>query len=120
MINFFEKIETTRLKIQPFRADDAEIIFYHIPQDTDETRFLFWPPHKTIAETKEFLTKRISLEKCGGGMYFAILLKENVNPIGWLFVNLDGVVANIGFLLAKFAWGQGFMIEALEAISHWA
>ena len=51
-----EYIETERLILRRPSPADAEIIFARYANDPDVTRYLGWPCHKSIEQTRSFLS----------------------------------------------------------------
>src|SRR6266540_1974384 len=49
------QIETARLVLSRPENDDAETIFQRYANDPDVTRFLGWPRHQSVADTRAFL-----------------------------------------------------------------
>ena len=50
-----EHIETTRLVLRKPTAADAETIYKRYSSDTEVTKYVGWPRHQSIEQTKEFL-----------------------------------------------------------------
>jgi RimJ/RimL family protein N-acetyltransferase len=86
-----DEIHTERLLLRKPRATDAPLMFTAYAQDPAVTRYLMWRPHANIAETRGSIAAR----------------PEN-----------DGF--NLGFLLARPHWGNGYMPEAIAAVLEWA
>ncbi len=106
-------LHTSRLILRPFLTSDAEAMYNNWTYDERVARYCRWYPHKSIAETEEYL------KACIGAEYsWAITLKENDEPIG--AIDLVGInqfgIPEIGYVLMYSHWGQGIMTEALKAV----
>ena len=114
-----QKIETRRLFLRPFRAEDARDMFENWASDPEVTRFLTWPAHQSADITRMILNDWIS--RYAGGDYFnwAIELKETGRVIGSIAVvqlTPETESADIGYCLGRSFWGMGLMPEALRAV----
>ena len=49
------QLETDRLILRRFTADDAESVFNHWASDEEVTRYLTWPAHKSIDVSRGFM-----------------------------------------------------------------
>jgi len=99
--------------------DDAEAIFETYAQDADVTRFLTWRPHRTIGETRDFLQSRLDAWRKRSGFTWAITLRDQT-LIGGIALRIYGRKADVGYVIARPFWNQGYASEALQAIVDWA
>ena len=114
-----QRIETHRLILRPFRAEDAEDMFANWASDPEVTRFLTWPPHSDAGVTRWLLSQWISHYEDGGYFQWAIELRETGAVIGSIaVVKLEEAIgsAEIGYCLGRAFWGRGIMPEALRAV----
>lgn len=104
---------TNRLVLRPFRIGDAEAMYKNWTCDERVARYCRWHPHKSIAETEDYLKFCIDAEYC-----WAITLKDKNEPIGAIdLVGINSVgVHEIGYVLMYEHWGQGLMTEAVKAV----
>ena len=115
-----EFFETERLTLRVPRPSDAQSIFEGYARDTEVVRYLVWRPHKDVRETEQFL------EKCAGGWAasekfpWVITLKDGGGLVGMMELRLRGFKADVGYVLARRWWGQGFAAEALRPVVEWA
>ena len=112
-------LETQRLFLRPFRAEDAKAMYDNWASSPEVTKFLSWPAYQSIDDAHAIL--KIWLEEYGHPEFYqwAIVLKELGEPIGSIsVVNQDSRVdmAEIGYCIGKPWWGRGLMPEALEAV----
>ena len=115
-----EQIQTERLLLRKSRMDDAPVIFETYAQDLEVTRYLVWQPHKDLQETEQFLLACGQLWRTGKDFAYAITLKENDALIGMFGLHPMNVKLEVGYVLARQHWGQGYMTEVLHAVIDWA
>ena len=110
-------IETARLALSPPSATDAESIFECYASDPDVTKFLGWPQHRSIADTRGFLEFGAQeWERWPAGPYL-IRLRDDGRLVGGTGLSFkDDHTAVTGYVLAKDAWGKGYATEALRAM----
>ena len=53
-------LETERLRLRPFRLDDAEAMFAGWTGDDEVTKYLTWPTHKSVEDTKALLARWVA------------------------------------------------------------
>jgi ribosomal-protein-alanine N-acetyltransferase len=111
-------LHTPRLLLRPLRESDAAALFA-IFSDSRVTRYLSRPPWSTIEKAFELIVK--DQEALAGGKYarFGIERMDGGELIGEC--SLFNLVeqsrrAEIGYVLAPGAWGQGYMAEALISL----
>ena len=112
-------IETERLTLRPFRAEDAEAMFRNWASDPEVTKFLTWPAHGDVSVTRHVLADWVG--RYGESSYYqwAIELKEIREPIGSISIvksSDETESATIGYCIGRRFWGQGITAEALEAV----
>jgi ribosomal-protein-alanine N-acetyltransferase len=116
-MNAPEQLKTTRLLLRRPRLADAELIFSRYASDLEVTKFLGWPRHVSIEQTRAFLAySELEWERWPAGPYLIEDLKDGrlLGSTGFAFENPQ--CAMTGYVLAKDAWGFGFATEALNAI----
>jgi ribosomal-protein-alanine N-acetyltransferase len=111
-----EKIVTERLILQRFRSTDSEEIFYTYASKPDATKFMAWPTHQTIRDTRDFLDYAIHGWSLGNDYSFAIRLKYNNRMIGSCgLLNEEGKI-QFGYVLGPLHWGNGYATEATQSM----
>ena len=115
-----QTIETDRIVLRRFTKDDAEAMYRNWASDSEVTKYLTWPVHSTVEDSKAVLDIWTSSYSQKNYYQWAIVLKEHGNdPIGGIgAVNLNDDIAmvHIGYCLGKTWWHQGIMSEALKAV----
>lgn len=110
-------IQTERLVLRRPTMEDAEAIFARYASDPRVVRYVGWPRHQCIDDTRAFLS--FADEEWGrwpAGPY-VIEGRENgtlLGSTGLLFETASR--AATGYVLAVDAWGHGFATEALGAM----
>lgn len=114
-----QRIETERLILRPFVAEDAEDMYRNWASDPEVTKYLTWPTHASVEISKMLLNDWIPRYDDGGYFNWAIEWKENGGVIGNISVvrlREDIDEAEIGYCMSKAYWGRGIMPEALKAV----
>lgn len=110
-------LKTYRLILRKFEPNqqDYQAIF-SIMSDKEVNRYLPWFPFESIEQAEEFYNKQLlPLYENESGYYFAICLKENNIPIGYVKVSSDSN-RDFGFGLKKAFWDKGIVTEASEKV----
>jgi ribosomal-protein-alanine N-acetyltransferase len=112
-----ERIETARLVLRKPISADAEAIFSRYASDPEVTRFLSWPRHRSIEETRSFLmSSDAEWLRWSAGPYL-IESRAGQQLLGGTGLHFETpTLAVTGYVLARDAWGHGYATEALGAI----
>lgn len=111
------QLRTPRLLLRVPEDTDAEAIFARYASDEEVTRFVSWPRHRSLGDTRAFLsfsTEAWERWPCG-----PLLICKNPGGalLGTTGIHFETPYrASTGFVLARDAWGQGYASEALEAL----
>lgn len=115
-----ERFETARLLLRPPNLDDAKPIFDTYAHDPEVTRYLVWEPHETLEDTQIFLHRCLDVWKEETAFPWALVIKETDQLIGMLELRFDGHKADLGYVMARSFWGEGFATEAAKLVVDWA
>ena len=115
-LNLPEAIITERLKLQRLRYEDAEEIYYTYASKPEATRFVAWPTHVTIADTRTYLGYAIPGWRQGVDFTFSIREINSNRMIGSCGILNDQGRLQYGYILGPVHWGKGFATEAGLAI----
>ena len=97
------------------RENDLEALFL-ILKDEEVNRFLPWFPMKNLEETREFYEERYAAQYAKPqGYAYAICLKEDDIPIGYIKVDMEEN-HDFGYGLRKEFWHRGIVTEAGKAV----
>lgn len=108
-------LKTERLILRKFTENDLNDI-YRIFSDVDVNRFLPWFPLRTIEEAKIFYIERYEKKYKQEKAYnYAICLRKNNRPIGYINVSMDESY-DFGYGLSKEFWSKGIVTEASKAV----
>jgi len=112
-----EVVETSRLQLRRPRESDAEAIFARYSSDPDVTRFVGWPMHRSVDETRAFLDYcDAEWTRWPAGPYL-IVAREDGRLLGGTGLAFEtSYRAMTGYVLANDAWGRGYATEALSAM----
>ena len=109
------KLETERLFLRKFTESDIEAL-YEILSDEEVSRFLPWFPLKSMEEARAFFQERYASAYAKPQAYaYAICLKSDNRPIGYIKVDMDDS-HDLGYGLKKEFWGRGIMTEVGQAV----
>ena len=116
------RLDTPRLQLRPLRADDADALFA-IFSDVEVTRYWSHAPW-TARQQAVDLIARVTREAANGEALRLGLARRTddhlLGTVSLFHFNTGCRRAEIGYGLAREAWGQGWMQEALEALVGWA
>lgn len=113
---FPEKIETERVILQRLRYEDAEEIFYAYASKEEATRFVSWPTHRTLKDTRSFINYAIHSWQQGTDYSFSIRIKDSYRLIGGFGVVNDFGKIQFGYILSPTQWGRGYTTEACREV----
>ena len=109
------RLETQRLLLRKFTESDLGEL-YRIYSDVEANRFLPWFPAKSMEDARMFFESRYAAEYAKPQAYaYAICLKENDLPIGYLHVGMDES-HDFGYGLRREFWRRGIATEAGRAV----
>jgi RimJ/RimL family protein N-acetyltransferase len=110
-------IETERLFLRRPRPGDAESIFSRYAGDPAVTKFVGWPTHTAVDDTKGFLAFcDTEWDRWPAGPYL-ILSRADGELLGGTGLGFETASrASTGYVLARDAWGRGVATEALQAM----
>jgi [ribosomal protein S5]-alanine N-acetyltransferase len=110
-------LETDRLLLRKLSLADAADIFAYA-SDPEVTKYTSWSTHQAIADSEQFLESAIAKYAAGQPMDWGIVRKGDRKAIGTCgFASWDctHARAEIGYVLSRQYWGQGYMTEAVKA-----
>lgn len=108
-------LETERLVLRKFTENDIEALFA-IYKDEEVNTYLPWFPLKSLEEAENFFKdKYIEAYKQSKGYKYAICLKEDNIPIGYVNVSIEEN-HDLGYGLRKEFWHKGIVTEASRAV----
>lgn len=115
-------LETARLILRPFRAEDVQEVFDGWESDPDVARYMFWTSHNDIQKTKEWIAFEIGQIEKPDWYRFALESKESGKLIGTVLIYFEEEISSweVGYNLGKTYWGFGYTTEAMRCVLAFA
>lgn len=108
-------LQTERLILRKFTENDIEALF-HIYKDEEVNTYLPWFPLKSLEEAEMFYKDKYEkVYQLDNGYRYAICLKIDNVPIGYVNVSIDDN-HDLGYGLRKEFWHRGIVTEASKAV----
>jgi [ribosomal protein S5]-alanine N-acetyltransferase len=112
---FFATLQTERLLLRPPRRDDVDAI-HGWGRDPEVTRWVAWPRHESRDDAHAFVEAVLSSnEDPEAPMVHVAVRHDTGEVIGSTGLSPDHGV-QIGYVLARRHWGQGFATELACAL----
>jgi ribosomal-protein-alanine N-acetyltransferase len=112
-----DRLESARLMLRRPTRDDAESIFARYASDPDVTRYVGWPRHGSVEQTRGFLAfsdAEWASKPAGPYLIEHRGTRSLLGSTGFVFESADE--AATGYVLARDAWGHGYATEALTTL----
>ena len=112
-------IETERLVLRPFKADDAEPMYRNWASDPEVTKYLTWPAHSSVEVSEHVIADWTEQLNDPAFYQWAIELKEIKEPVGSIsVVRIDEQTESfdVGYCIGRKWWHNGITPEALTAV----
>lgn len=108
-------LQTERLILRRFTENDIEALF-HIYKDEEVNTYLPWFPLKSLEEAEMFYKDKYEKAyQLDNGYRYAICLKTDNVPIGYVNVSIDDN-HDLGYGLRKEFWHRGIVTEASKTV----
>lgn len=114
-----KRLETERLVLRRWCADDAPAMFANWANDPEVTRFLTWEPHGSVEVSQAVLADWERSYAQPDFYQWVICLRETGEPVGSIsVVNCQEEVSalEIGYCIGRRWWRQGITSEALQVV----
>lgn len=114
-------IQTKRLLLTPL-GPQYLVSTHTYSSDLDNTKYMVHLPNTNINETKSFLEKvQDEWQKCNPQFYeYAILLdQKHIGGVS-IYFNNDYTEGELGWIISKKFWGNGYATEAAKGIMDFA
>lgn len=105
-------LETPRLILQRLRYEDAEEMFYTYASKEEATRFVSWPTHQSVKDTRAFLNYAVAAWSKGSDYSFSIRLKDSFRLVGSFGIINESGKIQFGYIISPTQWGKGYATEA--------
>ena len=114
-----EVMNLDRLVLRKPQPRDAVDIFERYARDAEVTRFLVWQPHESVSVTERFVAGCIALWENGNAFPWVITLRSDGALLGMIELRINGSKADMGYVLARPFWGNGYASEAARGVADW-
>ena len=111
-----EIIQTDRLWLRRAVIDDAEEIFDIYGRNLEVTKYLSWKPTGNLEDTRAHLRASALAWEEGRAFQWVILRKEDRQLLGAVGLRVDGHKVELGYVLGRKFWRNGYMTEAVRAV----
>ena len=111
-----EQFETERLRLSRLKYEEAEEIFYTYASKPEATRFMSWPTHQNLEDTRSFLRYAIQGWAAGTDYSFSIRLKVHNRLVGSCGLLHDEGKIQFGYILSPTHWGRGYATEVCRKL----
>ena len=115
-----DEIETPRLRLRRPRQKDAAAIFDRYASVPDVTRYLSWPTHRSVGDTRAFIDASERAWADQGAGPLLVLTKDGALLGGTGLALEEPHRAGTGYVFAKDAWGHGFATEVTQVLASLA
>jgi ribosomal-protein-alanine N-acetyltransferase len=117
-MNGSDVIQTARLLMRKPRAADAEAVFHRYASDPVATRYLSWPTHRSLVDTRAFLEwSDAEWAKWPVAGPYLVFARDDGHLLGGTGLSYKSPQSAVtGYVFAQDAWGQGFATESLQAM----
>ncbi len=115
-------LQTARLELRSPLATDAEQLF-EVFSDPEVMRYWSTPPMSAVAEAAALIERAHAQAVDGSGLRWAVSRQADQCVLGTISLfhfDDQNERAEIGYILGRASWGQGFAREALAAAVEFA
>jgi [ribosomal protein S5]-alanine N-acetyltransferase len=119
MIQAPEIFRTKSLVLRRPKDSDAAAI-YEYASDPEVTRYMVWRTATELRETVEVLATRAPAWESGEEFVWVLTIQPEDRVIGAIACRVEDAAADIGYVLNRHFWGQGYATEAAQAVVDWA
>lgn len=112
-------LETERLILRPFTEDDAQAVFVGWASDSEVTKYLTWPTHRTVNDSLGFMRYCVQSYQDKTSYQWGMERRDThelIGNISVVHINEDIAEMGLGWVLSRNYWGQGYMPEAAKRV----
>lgn len=113
-----QTIKTVHLTLRQIMLDDADMMFHNWASDDEVSRFMRWPTHQNVEETKATIQNWFESYKENRKYHWGICLEngEMIGSIGVMITAEYDFKAEVGYSIGRKWWGHGYTSEALKEV----
>jgi ribosomal-protein-alanine N-acetyltransferase len=111
-----DTFSTARTRMRRPRGSDAEAVFSNWSSDPDVVRYLPWRRHESVGDAAAYLELLHQRWSAGAAHPWMITLPPDDDSVGLALIKFDGTDAEVGYSLARAAWGRGYMTEVCREL----
>lgn len=118
----FHSLKGARIELRKITMEDAAEMYAYL-SDEEVSRYIGWKLMHTIDDTRRHIGTLLEREAAGTHLYAAVILKSTGAVIGnAMLFNMDAREghAEIGYVLHKGYWGQGYGTECVALVDEFA
>ncbi|HEX6225426.1 MAG TPA: GNAT family N-acetyltransferase [Chryseolinea sp.] len=109
------QIFTPRLILQKLRYEEAEEIFYSYASKPEATRFMSWPTHQSLGDTRAFLQYAANGWAAGTDYSYSIRSGNGRFVGNFGIINENGKL-QFGYIFSPTQWGRGYATEVCTSM----
>lgn len=110
------EMTSERLYFRPLRVSDAPAVFESYASDPEVVRYLTWRPYDSVEGVEGFLKEAEDFWTSKSRFPWLLLHLKTGDLIGTIEARPDGHSFELGFLIARAHWGQGYCTEAVRRV----
>jgi [ribosomal protein S5]-alanine N-acetyltransferase len=118
MIGAPESFTTARLRLRRPQLSDVSAVFAY-GSDIEVARYMDWPKSVTPQDTARATERAIHRWESGKEFSWRLTVPPDDTPIGGVACSIEGHRAELGFLVARQFWGEGYATEGARAVFAW-
>ena len=121
-VNGTINLETERLILRKFKIEDANEAFNNWTSDADVAKYVTWSAHKSVEDTKAWLSEVEKVYKDNQNYEWGIVLKETNELIGYISAYKKEEFENryeIGYCISKKYWRKGITTESAKCVMEY-
>jgi [ribosomal protein S5]-alanine N-acetyltransferase len=113
-------LETARLVLRLMQPGDAQSVFDTYSSDPEAARYMTFVTQTDVTEAASFLEWQRAQFDDGKSVLWAILDGVRHDFMGAIEIRVDDGEGDVGFIIGRPHWGNGYVAEALTAVLNFA
>ena len=109
-------LQTERLRLRRIEREDCNDVFSYT-SDPQVPRYLLWDPHKSISDTKRYLSVINRKYKKGEFYDWGVEYEGRlIGTVGFSRLFVQDNRGEVGYVFSSKFWGMGFATEAVKRV----